>query len=116
MCGQLNLRQFAERLPNSACHAGVTRATPSDHELERECLDVFYGAALGQKWPLELQWDVDSELAKRRRVELDGDLRVISLQLNFGYDEGETQCAVKSVALEIETNMIGNDNAKLVQY
>ena len=89
MCRQPNLRQFTERLLISSCHAGVTREPRSDHELERECLDVFHGAAHGQKWPLEWQWDLDSEPAKRRGVELDSELRVVTLRLDFNFREGE---------------------------
>lgn len=39
---------------------------------------------------MEWQWNLESEPAKWRGVVLDGENRVITLQLDFGRTEGET--------------------------
>lgn len=75
---------------NIACHAGIKKGPLSDPERERFFLDAFYCAALGEKWPLKWQWDLGSKPEKRCGVLLDAELRVVTLQLDFGKEEGET--------------------------
>lgn len=70
--------------------AGITSSLRDCHELDQQqCLDEFYGAAGGDLWMWPWRWDLSSELADRPGVELDDFGRVITLELDFGEEEGE---------------------------
>lgn len=48
----------------------------------------FHDAAGGNLWPETWHWDLNSSLQTWRGVRLDGDGRVIGLELDFGDVEG----------------------------